>query len=81
MKSAQIMQRNNCFTFIQKARYVIDVPSNMIDVFLFEKTVYRIGQPPPESIAFVRHFHIYGLEGLGQVLADLLEIGFDAKIP
>ena len=53
----------------------------MIDVFLFEKAIDRIGQPSPKSIAFVRHFHINGLERLWEVLADLLEIRFDAKIP
>lgn len=59
----------------------MDVASDVIDIALFESTVDGIGQSFPQAIAFERHFHINGLVWGRQVLADLLEIGFDTKIP
>ncbi len=59
----------------------MDVACDVIDIALFESTVDGIGQSSPQAIAFERHFHINGLVWGGQVLADLLEIGFNAKIP
>ncbi len=58
----------------------MDVAGDVIDIPLIESTVKCIGQSSPQTIAFERHFHIDGLVWGGQVLADLLEIGFDAKI-
>jgi hypothetical protein len=40
-----------------------------------------IGHSSPQTIAFERHFHVNGLVWGRQVFADLLEIGFNAKIP
>ncbi len=46
-----------------------------------KKAIDHIGQPSPQTIAFEWHFYIDGLVWGRQMLADLLEIGFDAKIP
>jgi hypothetical protein len=59
----------------------MDVAGDVIDIALIESTVDGIGQSFPQAIAFEGHFHVNGLEWGRQVLADLLEIGFDAKIP
>ncbi len=59
----------------------MDVAGDVIDIALFESTVDGVGQSFPQAIAFERHFHINGLVWGRQVFADLLEIGFDAKIP
>ncbi len=57
------------------------VAGDVIDIALFESTVNGVGKPSPQTIAFEWHFHINGLVWGGQVFADLLEIGFNAKIP
>jgi hypothetical protein len=59
----------------------MDVAGDVIDIPLFESTVDGIGQSFPQAIAFERHFYVNGLVWGRQMLADLLEIGFDAKIP
>ena len=59
----------------------MDVASDVVDIALIESTVDGVGQSSPQTIAFERHFHVNRLVWVGQVLADLLEIGFNAKIP
>ncbi len=59
----------------------MDVAGDVIDIALFESTVDGIGHSSPQTIAFERHFNVNGLVWGGQVFADLLEIGFNAKIP
>ncbi len=59
----------------------MDVAGDVIDIALIESTVDGIGQSSPQTIPFERHFYVNGFVWGVQVFADLLEIGFNAKIP